>query len=414
MTRRVLAAELVLPGGDQEAVPDGAVLVDGDTIADVGPRDAVIGRAPAGTPVQELGAATLLPGLIDCHVHLVFDASEDPLTAFLAADDAALLPAMVGRAARLLDAGVTTARDLGDRNGLVRKVRDAITAGDIPGPRLLSAGTPVTVTGGHCWFLGGEADGQDAVRAAVRRNLRDGADLTKIMVTGGTMTTTGPRPHQVQFTAAELAAAVEESARFGRRVAAHVHGTEGIEAALEAGADTLEHCTFASAVKGQPAHKHELIDRMAADGVFVCPTFSSTLDSVARERGADTIQPYLDLVRREYEAGVRLVAGTDAGVHLATFEGYAEGLLWYERAGLPVDAVLKMATSEAAAALGVSDRTGRIAPGLDADLLVVPGDLREDLRALRDPLLVLARGRVHVPPAAAERAVLRPQEKVAP
>jgi imidazolonepropionase-like amidohydrolase len=410
----VLAADLVLPGGDQQAVPDGAVLVDGEKITDVGPRADVVGRAPDGTPVVDLGAATILPGLIDGHVHLVFDASEAPLAAFLAADDNGLLPAMAGRAARLLDAGVTTARDLGDRNGLVRRIRDAIDAGDIPGPRLVTAGTPLTVTGGHCWFLGGEADGVDAIRAAVRRNLRDGADLTKVMVTGGTMTTSGPRPHQVQFTAGELAAVIEESARFGRPVAAHVHGTDGIEAALVAGANTLEHCSFASSVPRQPARKYELIDRMAEAGVFVSPTFSITLDSLVLGRGEEIMEPYFDLVRREYEAGVRLVAGTDAGVHLATFEGYAEGLLWYERAGLPARAVLKMATTEAAEALGVADRTGRIAAGLDADLLVVPGDPRQDLKVLRDPLLVMARGRTHVPPAAAERAVLRPPERVAP
>jgi imidazolonepropionase-like amidohydrolase len=415
MSLRVLTADLVLTGdpvltGDGPAAdgafPDGAVLIDGARIADVGPRAEVLDRAPAGTEVVALGAATILPGLIDAHVHLIFDASHNPMAAFEASDDATLLPAMAGRARRLLDAGVTTARDLGDRSGLVRKVRQAIDEGEAAGPRLLTAGSPITVTGGHCWFLGGEADGVDGVRTAVRRNLRDGADLTKIMVTGGTLTATGPRPHHVQFTAEELAAAVEESKRRDKLVAAHTHGTEGIELALAAGVTTLEHCTFASATPLKPNRKDELIGQMAAAGVFVCPTFSSTLNGVVRDRGEEALAPYLELVRREYEAGVKLIAGTDAGVHEAVFEGYVDGLLWYERASIPAEEVLRMATSRAAEALGLRERTGRIAAGLDADLVVAAGDPRQDLEVLRHPLLVVARGRTHVPDATALRSVL--------
>lgn len=411
MSLMVLTADLVLTGDGatpaEAGFADGAVLIDGDRIAEVGPREQVLGRAPAGAEVVALGAATILPGLIDAHVHLIFDGGPHPMAAFSASDDAALLPAMAGRARRLLDAGVTTARDLGDRSGLVRRVRQAIEAGELAGPRLLSAGSPITVTGGHCWFLGGEADGVDGVRAAVRRNLRDGADLTKVMVTGGTLTSTGPRPHHVQFTAEELAAVVQESARRDKLVAAHTHGTEGIELALAAGVTTLEHCTFASGTPLKPNRKDSLIDDMAAAGVFVCPTFSSTLNGVVRDRGLDALAPYLELVRREYEAGVKLIAGTDAGVHEAVFEDYIDGLLWYERAGIPAQEVLRMATSRAAEALGLRERTGRIAAGLDADLVVAAGDPRRDLEVLRHPLLVVARGRTHVPDATALRAVLQ-------
>jgi len=404
MSTRIFSAELVLPGGIGESVPDGAVVVEGELITEIGPRAAILERAAPGTPVIDLGGATILPGLIDCHVHLVFDASADPVAGLTRIEDRSLLLAMAGRARQLLDAGVTTARDLGDRNLLAVRLRDAIAAGQVPGPRVLSAGTPVTVTGGHCWFLGGEADGPEQIRTQVRRNLRDGADLTKIMVTGGTMTAGGPPPWQVQFTPGELSLAVTETVRFGRRVAAHVHGLAGISAALAAGVHTIEHCSFATADgRLEATARDRLIREIAEAGTPVCPTFSATLDAVQQRRGAEVLDPWLERVRRQYEAGVSLIAGTDAGIQDAPFDRYAEGLLWYSRAGLPAEAVLEMATTRAAAALGLSELTGRLAPGMSADLLAVAGDPRIDLRLLRTPVLVLARGRMHLPTDTVER-----------
>ncbi|MFE5325591.1 amidohydrolase family protein [Embleya sp. NPDC056575] len=396
---RILTAALVLTGPADEVIEDGAVRVRDGVFADVGPRREVVERAAPDTPVLDLAGATLLPGLIDCHVHLAFDASEDPVAALRAADDRDLLLDMAGRARRLLDAGVTTARDLGDRGGLAARLRDAIEAGTLPGPRLLTAGPPITVTGGHCWFLGGAADGADRIRERVRRNVADGADVIKVMSTGGSMTAGGPPAWQAQFSVEEVTLVVAEAARFGRRVAAHAHGTAGIEVALAAGVHTLEHCSFVTepALGEDHERRDRLIREIAARGVAVCPTFSATLTDVERRLGPDVLRPWLDLVRRQYEAGVRLIAGTDAGIAQAPFEAYAQGLEWYVRAGLPPRAVLEMATTNAADALGLADRIGRIAIGLDADAVVVDDDPRTGFGTLADPRLVLRRGRPHVP-----------------
>ena len=228
------------------------MLVDGDRIAWVG-READLSpdRYPADTPVRALGPVTVLPGLIDCHVHLAFDGGPAPVTRMRAEDDARQVALMTRNARRLLSVGVTTARDLGCRGYLGVSVRDAIADGTLRGPRLLTAGPPLTVTGGHCWFMGAEVDTEQDVRRMVRRHHKHGVDLVKLMSTGGFMTE-GSAPWFAQFEPAEVRAAVEEAHRVGKRVAAHVHGVVGIERALDAGVDTLEHCTFVHA-DGGPA-----------------------------------------------------------------------------------------------------------------------------------------------------------------
>ncbi|QXJ26733.1 amidohydrolase family protein [Actinomadura graeca] len=391
----------MLTGVPGEVIPDGAVLVRDGLIEDVGPAADVIGRAAAGTPRVSFPEARILPGLIDVHVHLVFDGGEDPVATLAATGDPALVLDMAARARRLLDVGVTTVRDLGDRNGLAARLRDAVAAGTVPGPRILTAGAPITVTGGHCSFLGGQADGVEQVRALVRRQAEDGVDVIKVMVTGGHLTPEGPSSWELQYGTEEVAAAVEEARRFGLRVAAHVHTREGVEVAVAAGAHTLEHCTFLTEA-GPPAGPdadEKLIRTIAEKGVYVCPTFHGGMGALETRFGADVLRPWLEIRRDQHEQGVRLIAGTDAGVTGVGVEQYAEGLRWLGRAGLPADAVIAMATSVAADALDLGGRTGRLRPGLDADLIVVDGDPRADLSVLRHPRLVVARGRFHVPRA---------------
>ncbi|WP_067456456.1 amidohydrolase family protein [Actinomadura macra] len=401
MTERILTAAEVLTGTAGEVIPDGAVLLRDGLIEDVGPAPDVIGRAPAGTPRASFPGARILPGLIDVHVHLVFDGGDDPVAALAALDDGALALDMAGRARRLLDAGVTTVRDLGDRGGLAARLRDAIAAGTVPGPRILTAGAPITVTGGHCSFLGGQADGAEQVRALVRRQAADGVDLIKVMVTGGHLTPDGPSSWDLQYTVEEVGAAVEEAHRFGLRVAAHVHSREGVEVAVAAGAHTLEHCTLLTEAgpAAGPDADEKLIRTIAEKGIFVCPTFHGGMGALEARFGADVLRPWLEIRRHQHEQGVRLIAGTDAGVTGVGVEEYAEGLRWLGRAGLPADAVIAMATSVAADALDLGGRTGRLRPGLDADLVVVDGDPRADLSVLRHPRLVVTRGRFHLPRA---------------
>jgi imidazolonepropionase-like amidohydrolase len=380
---QVITADLVLAGPDLSPVERGAVLVDGDRIAWVG-READL-AGPEGTPVLALGPATVLPGLIDCHVHLAFDGGPAPVARLRAEDDARQVALMARNARRLLSVGVTTARDLGGRGYLGVSVREAIADGTLPGPRLLTAGSPLTVTGGHCWFLGCEVDGEQEVRRAVRRHHKHGVDVIKIMSTGGFMTE-GSAPWFAQFETAEVRAAVEEAHRVGKRVAAHVHGIVGIERALDAGVDTLEHCTFVHA-DGSHRIVPELADRIAASAAYVSPTWNLLLP-LLQEWLPDRDYALEPLYRR----GARIVASTDAGIDNVPHHGFVGALLAMASSGLPNTEVLTAATSRAAEALGLATVTGTLSAGLSADLVAVGGDPRRDLRSLHDLRLVLARG----------------------
>ncbi|MEU2145457.1 amidohydrolase family protein, partial [Streptomyces globisporus] len=208
---------------------DGAVLIEGDSIVAVGPRKEIEERTAADVP-RSVFDGTLLPGLIDAHVHLVFDGSPDPVSALQDSTDEALLADMRRRAEELLLSGVTTARDLGDRNGLALRLDSEIADRRTPGPRIVSAGTPLTTPGGHCHFLGGEVSGEAEIRALIRLNLERGAGVIKCMVTGGGLTRGGPASHESQFSAAELRLFVDEAHAAGVPVAAHAHGADGIAA----------------------------------------------------------------------------------------------------------------------------------------------------------------------------------------
>lgn len=372
-------------------VDDGAAVVDGTTIAWVGRRADLPTALAAGAVHHELGDATLMPGMVDSHVHLGFDGGADPVARMKAETDAEQLVLMLRSARELLSVGVTTARDLGARSFLDVTVRDAIAAGMARGPRLITVGRPITVTGGHCWFMGGECDTVDDVRTMVRLHHKMGTDAIKVMSTGGFMTR-GSAPWFAQFTVDQLHAAVEEAHRVGKKVAAHAHGVDGIARAVEAGVDTIEHCSFA-----HPDGRHEvdraLVGRIAAAGVHVCPTINLRMPEMLAVRGPAYEPALVPLL----EAGVSVIAGTDAGINFTPHHGYVGGLEAMAQIGMPVDDVLHAATGRAADALGVGHCTGRLTPGLEADLIAVGGDPRADLSALHDLRLVLSRGRPFVP-----------------
>jgi imidazolonepropionase-like amidohydrolase len=298
---------------------------------------------------------------------------------------------MLQSARELLGVGVTTARDLGARGYLAVVVRDAIAAGLARGPRLVVAASPITVTGGHCWFMGGEADTADDIRRRVRTHHKHGADLIKVMSTGGFMTP-GSAPWYAQFTTEQLAVVVEEARRVDKPVAAHAHGIEGIRRAVEAGVTTLEHCAFVTETN-ERCFDERLAAMIAEKGIIVCPTINVNAPYVAELTGISVGQ----CVRPLHEIGVRLIAGTDAGIDNTPHHQYVGGLESLVTLGLKPAEVLAMATTEAAAAIGLETITGRLAPGYDADLIVVDGDPGTDISALGRLRRVIARGRDYVP-----------------
>ncbi|MFD4863980.1 amidohydrolase family protein [Streptomyces sp. NPDC058412] len=389
----LISARRVVIGPHGQVLADGAVLVRNGVIADTGPRHEVESRAPAHTLRHDYPDGTLLPGLVDAHVHLVLDAGPDPVAALREADDATVAKGIAERALGLLNAGVTTVRDLGDRNGLAMEFRDAVRAGRLPGPRVLAAGTPVTGPGGHCWFLGGEVSGEDAARALVRRNVEQGTDLIKVMATGGGITKGGPPIWAPQFTAEELRIIVQEAASAGLPVAAHAHGTAGIVAAVEAGVSTIEHCTWID----QDGFRllDDVVDEIAARGIGVCPAASPDWRGFAERFGRERAEEMFGGIRRMRERGVRLLTGTDAGVSRAVFDDFVSSLEFFAHLGCTSQEIVDLATCEAAEALGLGKVTGRLLPGLRADLLVVDGDPLSDLQALRRVRLVMADGLVY-------------------
>ena len=392
----------------ESLVLTGATLIDGTGAAPVSGRAVVVreGRihavvaerdAPSGTTLR-LDGLTLLPGLINCHVHLCFGGEADPGTAMVKEPFAATVIKAAMRAQQTVEAGVTTVRDLGGRDYAELSVRDAVRSGTIPGPRVLCAGKGICITGGHGWqLIGREADGPDEVRKAVREQLRAGADVIKIFATGGVMTP-GVDPNSAQLTLDEVAAAIEEARKAGRRTAAHAQGSDGIANCLEGGITTIEHGIFLT---------EALCRRMARDGVALVPTliaphaiveggvaagipeFAVRKSLAVRDRHSESFQMALRL-------GVPIAAGTDAGTPLNPHGSLVPELELMVKGGLAPLAAIESATATAARVLGLEGETGRIAPGLAADLLAVAGNPAERIQALDDVRLVLAAGRTAV------------------
>ena len=261
----------------------------------------------------------------------------------------------------------------------------------IRGPRLLTAGFPVTVTGGHCWFMGGEADSEDDLRRIVRTLHKHGADLVKVMATGGFMTE-GSAPWHAQFSAAQLAVVVAEASRVDMPVAAHAHGIEGIRRAVDAGVSTLEHCSFVDETN-ERRFDEQLAAVIAARQIAVCPTVNVNAPYVRDLTGISVGQH----IRPLHELGARIIAGTDAGVDNTPHHQFVGGLEYLVSLGLAPAEVIAMATTQAADALGLGAVTGRLAPGYEADLIVVAGDPAADISALGALQRVVARGRDYLP-----------------
>lgn len=381
-------------------VGDGVtVLVDGDKIVGVeGPRH----EPPDGSEVATYDG-TLLPGLVDTHVHLVADATMAGLESAPDLDDDALDAVIDEMMLRQVRQGVTTVRDLGDVRYRTLAARDERRPGR---PRLHCAGPPLTVPDGHCHFLGGAVVGVEAVVSAVQERAERGADVVKVMASGG-MLTPDSDIMGVQFSPEELAAAVRASHEAGLPVVAHAHSLAGVRHALDAGVDGIEHftCLTDAGMTGSDA----LLRQIADAGVVVCPTSGTDVtklppfDTLPR-RLRDLIDALgiqedgsprgrVELLRRAREHGVAVVNGTDAGVTPSKDHGNAWlAVLQLTDSGYPFAEALATATSYAARVLGLETETGRLTPGLAADLLVTDGDLRTDPAALARPAAVWVRG----------------------
>ena len=350
--------------------------------------DAIVARGRRGAARIDLSDrhVTLLPGLIDAHVHLAIshtDLAEQRLPHALHA------LRMAHNALRHLRAGVTTVRDLGARDGLDLQLREAFAQGIAIGPRYQVSGTPLVAVGGHAAFMGREVADERAARREAEALIERGVDWLKLMVTGG-LSTPDAGPDALQLPRALIDAVVDVAHAAGVPVAAHAVAGPGVRAAVEAGVDSLEHGYWldddtidAMRERGTVLVPTRTVVRLVSEGVSIAGVRPPAR---AQETARRAEAVHAATVRRAFDAGVTIVAGTD----------YGHGMLPEEVAllaatGMGPLAALRAATSDAARLLGRSD-LGSLAPGARADLLVVRGDPTRDPRALRDVLLVIQRG----------------------
>jgi imidazolonepropionase-like amidohydrolase len=375
-----------------------AIVISGDRIVSVGPEAEA--KIPAGATSIDLPNATVLPGLIDAHTHLTFDPTFGYQELGISIPREALIGAKNARIT--LEAGFTTVRNVGARGYSDIALRDAINAGDVPGPRIDASGPALSITGGHCdqnllpyefhATSDGAADGVEAVQHKVREIIKYGADVIKICATGGVLSK-GDNPQHAQYTLEEMKAIVADAHRLGRKVAAHAHGAEGIVWATEAGVDSIEHGSYIddAGIAAMKQHGTYLVptqylgDWMAENGAKVLPP-------MYQQKMKDVTSVSRKNVARAMAAGVKIAFGTDAAVYPHGLNAHEFAV--YVKMGMTPLAAIQSATLNAADLLGWSDRVGSLETGHYADLIAVDGDPLADITTLEHVKFVMKGGAV--------------------
>ena len=376
--------------GDGKVIEKGTVAVHEKELVFVGPAKKF--RPSSKDTVFDISRKTILPGLIDCHVHLCLDGSPDPMTSISKESNSTITLKAAQHAKLTLEAGVTTIRDMGGKDYIDIAIRDGIESGLLRGPRMICCGRLVCMTGGHGWQFGRETNGMDGVREAVREQLKMGVNFIKLIATGGVMTK-GVDPGATQFTREELTAGVEEAGKAGRRTATHAQGTEGIKNSLRAGVNSIEHGFFLD---------DEAIELMLEMNAYLVPTLNAPYQIIrggvkrgvpryAVEKSKSVMKSHFQSVRRAYKSKVPIAMGTDAGT---PFNCHGENLKEMEllvKAGMtPMEAIVAT-TQTASEVLGLEKKIGTLEKGKLADLIVVDGNPLDDISLLqkRDKMLAI-------------------------
>ncbi len=396
-----LYADRVIDGSGSDPIPDAVVLVDGTRIARVGPVNATP-VAPDYRAVR-LAGCTLLPGLVDMHVHLCLDSDPKKSWDHASEPEAWTMAMMVQSARQHLRAGVTTVRDLGSRGGAALELRDAIDAGLVIGPRVAACGQVITKTGGHLHFIGRQVDGPWETVKGVREQARRRADVIKFMATGGAMTRATATSSD-GLTVEEMRAGIEEAHRNGMRAAAHGLGTAGIHNAIAAGADSVEHGTNldAQAIEAMRKQGTVLVSTLAVNHFLDRATPADGIASHVLEKVQKLGETRRAGFKAAVAAGVRIAAGTDAGCPTIPHGSLVVELTLMHELGLSRSDAILAGTRWAAELIGWEDRIGTVAPGRLADVVAVEGDPLRDLGALRKIVAVFKDGRLVAPVDALE------------
>lgn len=400
-TTFVQVGRLLADPASGRVLRDKTLVIRGNQVVEI--RDGFVGDGK----VVDLRGAFVLPGLIDSHVHLT--SQQNPNGRLENVTESNATQAMIGAryARRTLNAGFTTVADLGASNESIFALRDAVKRGDVPGPRIIAAGSAVSVHGGHGDINGYREDimhvlspesvcsGVEDCMRAVRLQVRSGADIIKITATGGVLSNTAAGLAQ-QFSEDELAAIVASAHRMGRQVTAHAHGVDGINAFLKAGGDSIEHGTYLDdeSMRLFKSHDAWLVPTLMA-GDYVARMASGPDNFFTPAQTAKALEAgpkMLDMARRAHAGGVRIAFGTDSGV--SAHGDNAQEFALLVRAGLTPLEAIQAATVGAAEHLKISNEAGRLAPGMPADLIAVSGDPLSDVTELERVRFVMKGGQV--------------------
>lgn len=382
--------------GTGEILNRATILIQGERIAEVGASRTI--TVPRGCPTLDVAGATILPGLVDCHVHLCLGGEPDVVAALEQESAAETLLKAAAQARQTLEAGFTTVRDVGSRDHTIFALQRAIDSGRLPGPRIVGAGLAICMIGGHARFIGREVAGPDQVRAVVGEQVAAGAGVIKVIASGGVLTP-GTSPDQAQMTPEELAAAVDAAGQAGRKVAAHAHGASGMKQAVRAGVHSIEHGTLLDDEAGGLMKRH---------GVYMVPTLSALATTAscrrgcgipdsAREKAKAMTARHQRSFRAAHRNGLLIAMGTDAGTPFNCHGDNAQELERMVALGMTPMEALVCGTSQAATLLGLEQEIGTIERGKLADLLIVDGDPSKRIELLRRRerlVAVMQRGRL--------------------
>ena len=354
------------------------VLVDGERISRIAPIGEFEGYS---SEKIDTSAGTLLPGLIDCHVHLVYCGEADPKTSLLKLGPGQIVMNAFENAQKTIRSGITAIRDLGGRDYFEFAVRDACNSGRQLGPTIMAAGKMICMTGGHGNVFGRIADGPDEVLKAVREQIQAGSDVIKLMATGGVMTP-GVNPEDAHYTEEELRVGVDEGHRFHRTCASHAQGAAGILNAVRAGMDSIEHGFFMT---------QECLEAMLEKGTYLVPTLAAInniylnrdngIPAFIVEKTIRVRERHHQSIKMFYKAGGKIAMGTDAGTPFNIHGDNCQELKFMVELGISNSDAMQFSTASAADLMGLTDR-GQIEENFYADLLIVSGNPVEDISAV--------------------------------
>lgn len=393
---KLIKGGLLIDGRGTNPIDKGAVLIKNDTIIDIGLPESIAPSDKKSFEIFDFSDKTILPGLIDCHVHL--NGFGDGRTG----DDLSLLPDEIltlqaARNARdSLLSGVTTARDCGAKNLTTFMLRKAINQEITIGPRLILSGRAISIIGGHLSYFGEEVTGNDECRAAVRQLIKEGADFIKITATGGSTATSYPwRP---SFTTEEIRAICEEAHKFGKLVSAHCVSSEGISNSLDGGVDQIIHCLFREP-DGSPKYRPDLTQKIIDKNIFVNATLHQSLEYLANlilyQNNTEEEKHIIKKLQEEHsvrlkhclrmkETGVKFVCGSDASWGTYKLGQFYKEIVAHTTIGMsPIEAITS-ATLDSAIACGVGDQVGSIEKGKKADLIIVNGNPLDNIETIKN------------------------------